>query len=129
MSPFETFVDSARPNSELWRTLLGAFLILPTWILLSLGSIYALSFFPVHEEFATFVDLFAIALLIPAIWIVVRLIHKRGLISLFGAGGILMRSFFAGMGFGVIYLFVAVMISIPYAPQLEKKELDSIIGF
>lgn len=100
-SEFDAFVEPARERNEIWRTILGFVLIAVIFVLFvaliaattvficeatRIGSGFRLIFELEQGEslFATLTLLGAIGLLIPALWLVLRFLHKRPLSSVLG---------------------------------------------
>ncbi|MCK4861109.1 MAG: CPBP family intramembrane metalloprotease [Rhodobacteraceae bacterium] len=101
---FQAFVAPAQARSEIWRTILGLVLVfaifLLTTLLLGLGTAFLGEYIEpglgqslMHEVeegrtiFATFAMLFLIATMIPALWLILKFLHKRPLHTLLGPTG------------------------------------------
>lgn len=101
---FDAYVEPARARSEIWRTLLGFVLFAVVFILVAGGLSAAIVFigeaitmgmgfrlaFELNagsSRFATFAALGLISMMIPALWLVVRFLHKRPFRSLLGPTG------------------------------------------
>ncbi len=98
---FQAYIEPARERSEIWRTLVGILLVLLIFALLTatilgggfliaenirigLGYKYLIEMRAGRAISATLLNLGAISLFIPALWIVLRYLHKRPLLSLIG---------------------------------------------
>ncbi len=96
---FDAFVAPARPRAEIWRTLLGLVLFAALLALLAIGLFLGLFFAlktyapddvnaimaGIREQrsiLSTFVMLGAVTLILPALWPVVRFLHKRPFFTL-----------------------------------------------
>ncbi|MEO1919596.1 MAG: CPBP family intramembrane glutamic endopeptidase [Paracoccaceae bacterium] len=105
LSPaFQRFIAPAQLRSEIWRTILGMVLILAIFLLTTLVFGLGTAFIGEDIEpglgedlmrqiqggrtiFATFGALAMIAALTPALWLVLRFLHKRPLRTLLGPSG------------------------------------------
>ncbi len=105
LSPaFRAYFAPAQDRSQIWRTVLGLVLVFTifflTTVLLGIGTAFLGEFiepglgtslmYEVEEGrtiFATFAMLALIATMIPALWLVLRFLHKRPLRSLLGPTG------------------------------------------
>lgn len=101
---FQRYVAPAKDRSEIWRTILGILLVfglfLATALILGLGTAFLGEFFEpglgvslmneIEEGqtiFATFAMLALISTMIPALWLILRFLHKRPLRTLLGPTG------------------------------------------
>lgn len=132
---FQRFVAPARERSEIWRTMLGfvlavAFIIL-IGIILALGLTFGGEFlqaglgFGLMNEiqesrtiFATLSQLFLISTFIPALWLVLRFLHKRPLRTLLGPNGKINWRYWR---FAVYFVLALAMIDV--ATTLSTSEL------
>lgn len=96
---FDAYVEPARENNEIWRTILGFVLVAATFLAIvaflsavviligearQLGLGYKLVFELQggRSVFATFAAVGSITILLPALWIVVHFLHRRSIFSL-----------------------------------------------
>ena len=101
---FQRFVAPAQDRPEIWRTVLGIILVFAIFLGITLGLGLAAAFLGEYIEpglgqsimyqieggrtiFATFTMLGLIATMIPALWLVLRVLHKRPLRTLLGPSG------------------------------------------
>lgn len=101
---FQRFVAPAQDRSELWRTVLGIFLVFAIFLVVTLSLGLATAFIGEYIEpglgnnlmhevqegrtiFATFAMLGLIASMIPSLWLILRFLHKRPLHTLLGPTG------------------------------------------
>lgn len=101
---FQRFVAPAQDRSELWRTVLGIFLVFAIFLVVTLLLGLATAFLGEYIEpglgnslmhevqegrtiFATFAMLGLIASMIPSLWLILRFLHKRPLHTLLGPTG------------------------------------------
>ncbi len=105
LSPaFQAFIAPAQARSEVWRTILGLVLVFTLFLLTSLLLGIGTAFLGEYIEpglgaslmrevqkgrtiFATFAMLTLIATMIPALWLILRFLHKRPLRTLLGPTG------------------------------------------
>ena len=105
LSPaFQAFIAPAQERSEVWRTILGLVLVFTLFLLTSLLLGIGTAFLGEYIEpglgarlmrevetgrtiFATFAMLTLIATMIPALWLILRFLHKRPLRTLLGPTG------------------------------------------
>lgn len=95
---FQGFVAPARPYDEAWRTIVGIILIFALWAAqIALVLVGAAFFWPEILElpaadgsasrFGSLGTLAIFVLVYPALWLVLRLLHRRKVTSLLGASG------------------------------------------
>lgn len=130
--PFQRWIDAARPKAQLWRTVLGAVIVVVFWLvwtlvfgLIAVGgnlitrnalasvmgqSDVPLSYLDVVMAtgvlFATFWGLWF------GVWAAVRFLHKRGLASVVSfQGRVRVDQLFIGMALAAGYLVVGTVLS------------------
>lgn len=103
---FDAFVEPARARSEIWRTLIGlvlfavlflavaaglsgAVIFIGEKITLGMGFRLAFELQAGTSRFATFAGLSLISLMIPALWLVLKFLHKRPFHTLIGPTGLI----------------------------------------
>jgi membrane protease YdiL (CAAX protease family) len=143
--PFQKWIDAARPRHQLWRTIVGAILVVAVWALwtifvlfiaiatglLTPGSIQLFvgegAELPGHTDaviislvlFATFLGLWL------GVWIATALLHKRRpgtVISI--SGGIRWREFGIGLVIGAVYLAASVAMSLLSGEPPQRTDVD-----
>ncbi|MEM8755008.1 MAG: hypothetical protein AAGF90_18745, partial [Pseudomonadota bacterium] len=130
---FEAFLSPARARAAIWRTALGALLAAALIFGASVGVGLALAFLsPADLDVLAFLDrpagvaatLGSFAIWWIALAIVLRLLHRRRLRSLFGAGSGL-RPFLAGFAAAMAFNLVGLALgwAIAGAPELSVRPL------
>lgn len=133
---FQSFVDCARPRNELWRILLGLPLIGLLWIVPGVGAFFLVEFLiqgnlagviETRAELSgpstalVFIALFVFA--IPAIWLVLKLLHGRTLISLFGPTGRLdLKAFRKATVFMALFVSVGLVFALTSGTAIPNLE-------
>ena len=97
--PFEGFVAPARARPELWRLIAGTALAAAVWVALTaLALPLVVRFADPGGRVALIGFLASFAALILGLALAARLLHRRGIGSLFGPGGLRWRDFALGVG-------------------------------
>lgn len=142
LSPaFQRFIAPAQERSEVWRTIVGMVLIVAIFLIitlvLGLGAAFTGNYFePGFGEnlmrqiesgrtiFATFAALTMIATLIPALWLVLRFLHKRSLRTLLGPSGrINWKLWKAGAGIIIVLGLVDAVMTYLTADLVQQMPL------
>lgn len=137
---FDEFTALALPRIQLWRLVAGIvlmlFLYLAGTLLFVVGGLFAFGdASPEIEAFAEGTDLgqtplsvllllATFAVLAAALFIAVRVLHKRGPVSLFGVPGARGRDFWRATGVSLAVTAVTMALSLPFAdltPNLDTS--------
>ena len=143
LSPaFQRFIAPAQERAEFWRTTLGFILVVTIFLIaavvLAIGTtIIGELFTPGLGEslmyeiqsgqtiFATLSSLGLIALMIPALWLVLRLLHKRSLRTLLGPSGKINWRLWRGAA--VVILILAAVDAIATFASTELTQQMSFV--
>ena len=139
LSPaFQRFIAPAQERAEFWRTTLGFIFVVTIFLIaavvLALGTtIIGEIFTPGLGEslmyeiqsgqtiFATLSSLGLIALMIPALWLVLRLLHKRSLRTLLGPSGKIIWRLWLGAAAVILVLAVVDAIATFASAELTQQ--------
>jgi len=143
--PFHEWVEAARPRAQLWRTVVGVVLILVAWTVWTVvfgliaigGGVIAPELLRAVQGgdagFLSFADAaMAMAVMLVTFWglwlgawIVLKMLHGRGLASVFAHDGRLrLGQFGAGMAMAVAYLGAGLIYSVAVGNAPMRTDVD-----
>ncbi len=142
--PFQRWVDAARPREQLWRTTVGVVIAVTAWIVWSMlllliavggglierGTIAALFGEGIELGYTelvvmllvTFATIWGLGF---GVWAALRLMHKRGLASVYsGDGRIDWRQFLLGCAIAAVYLALSLGWSVVSGNVPRRSDIE-----
>ena len=129
-APFDAFVAPARARAEIWRTCLGIVLILACAAVVIVIAFFALQMVIGRAAadqvlrqlqsgdgpYGILVLLSLFAAFWPAVWVVLRLVHRRRFRTLFGPQGFVLGHFLWGLAIILGFAVAIFAVTAPFFP-------------